>query len=315
MWLGALGLLLNGCAKETAPAGCGDTGGTRLVVFASDRNQTVGQHDLYLYDLDAGGFRLIGGINTGSPEGNPSISPDAELIAFEATRGASGSDIFLYSRCDQTIVGLPAGVNTAAAETEPAFSGDSNKLAFTRVVSGFRRIFLVDGVGDTLIPLPGLDTTAAYSDWAPSPNQDGSLIAFVSDRNGTPDVFVWDRALRMVRLIPVLQSDSLDLEPSLTPDGHYLTFASNRAGGAGGFDLYLFNLFASAMVPLSVNAATDARNPSISRDGERIAFQSDRATTLGGWDLWMLNRVSGNVTQPAQLSSNKDDIAPSLRWP
>jgi len=233
VWLGALGLLLNGCAKETAPAGCGDTGGTRLVVFASDRNQTVGQHDLYLYDLDAGGFRLIGGINTGSPEGNPSISPDAELIAFEATRGASGSDIFLYSRCDQTIVGLPAGVNTAAAETEPAFSGDSNKLAFTRVVSGFRRIFLVDGVGDTLIPLPGLDTTAAYSDWAPSPNQDGSLIAFVSDRNGTPDVFVWDRALRMVRLIPVLQSDSLDLEPSLTPDGHYLTFASNRAGGAG----------------------------------------------------------------------------------
>lgn len=313
-WLGAL-CLVAGCSPENGPPMGGDTGGNHLVVVSSDRNQSPGQLDLYLYDLDVQGFRLIANLNSANPERNPTLSADGLVIAFESTRGITGSDLYLYSRADQAIVGLPSGVNTPSNETEPAFTGDAVKLAFTREVNGFKRICLVDGIGDTLLPLPGLDTTATYSDWAPAPNLSGNLIAFVSDRNGTPDVFVWDRALRGVRNIPVLVSDSLDLEPAITSDGHYLSFASNRLGGAGGFDLYLYNLASSLMVPLTVNAATHERNPSFGAGGDVICFQSDRAGGLGKWDIWVYSRVSGSIVQGTQLSSTADDVAPSLKWP
>jgi TolB protein len=312
----ALAFLLPGCSKEsTGPGGCGDTGGTHLVAFASDRNNTAGQLDIYLYDLDFSGFRLLAGINTTFPERHPALSPDGQFVAFDSDRGApGGSDIHLYSRCEQKLVDLPAA-NSDSAETDPAFTGDSFKLVFARQVSGFSRIRMVDGLGDSLVPLPGLDTTAAYSDWDPAPNQDGSLIAFVSDRNGNPDIFVWDKTLRTVRAIAALVSDSMDVEPALTSDGHYLSFASNREGGAGGFDVYLFNLQGGALVPLSLNAETHERNPSLSKDGGRIIFQSNRDLNLGGWDLWIHNRVSGGVTRGTQLSSAGDEIDPSLRWP
>src|SRR5258706_13446425 len=91
--------LLAGCSKDSTrivnPGG--DTGGIHLLAFSSDRGQSVGQYDLYLYDLDVGGFRSIQGINDAShPDRYPAISSDARLIAFQSNRGTTGSDIWMF---------------------------------------------------------------------------------------------------------------------------------------------------------------------------------------------------------------------------
>jgi Tol biopolymer transport system component len=312
---------LSGCSPAGNPVtiGGGDTGGTHLVVYASDRNQAAGEFDLYLYDLDAVGFRQIAhASNATAADLHPTISSDGLVIAFESNRagGAGGSDILLYSRYDQHLVPL-AGVNTAADETEPTFTGDALKMAFTQTAGGQRRVRLYDGVTDALRPLAGLDTTAAFSDWSPAPDQTGRRIAFVSDRSGAPHVYVWDDSLKKVMDLPDLISSATDVDPALTPDGHTLCFASDRAGGAGLYDLYLYDLPSKTFIalPAAVNTASNERHPSISRSGDYLVFQSDRASGLGKWDVWNCSRTLAKVGQGAQESSTSDDIDPALLSP
>src|SRR3989442_6599177 len=114
-----------GCSKSpTGPRALGDAGGIHLVVYASDRNQAAGQFDLYLYDLDEGGFRLLSGINSPTtPDLNPTISSDGRFIAFESNRGGlGGTDILMYDRLRAGFVDLSA-VNSPARAGEPAFTG------------------------------------------------------------------------------------------------------------------------------------------------------------------------------------------------
>src|SRR5439155_7741492 len=113
--------------------------------------------------------------------------------------------------------------------------------------------------------------------------------------------------------------DGDEVEPTLTPDGRFLCLASNRSGGAGGYDLYLYDLQdVGHPVPVSLdslNTAHDERNPSISADGMIICFESNRDGGLGKTDIWTHNRGDGRTGQAHQLSSAGDDIQPSLKWP
>jgi Tol biopolymer transport system component len=310
---------LSSCGKTPAPTQpAGDTGGTHLIVFASDRNQAAGQFDLYLYDLDAGGYRLIQHISsTSAADTHPTISQDGLLIAFQSNRGGgTGSDILLYSRYDQALVTLK-GVNTALDETEPAFTGDAVKLAFTQALAnGHTRVRLLDGIADTLMTLPGLDTTATapYSDWAPSPSQDGSRIAFVSDRAGTPDIYIWDKATKSLINLPDLISAGNDVDPSMSFDGRWLAFASDRAGGIGGYDIELYDTLAKAFITLPAMTTSDERHPAISQNGNYIVFQSQQPG-LGGWDLRILSVSPSSVVLLSGASSVRDDIDPYLLYP
>ncbi len=316
-WLLACALIaLAGCDATTSSSG-GDSSGEHLVVYSSDRNQIPGQFDIYLYDLDQLGFRSVPNLNSvTAPDLNPTISSNGRLIAFESARGGgTGIDILLYDRAPNPpgLVALP-GVNTANDETEPEFSGDLLKLAFVQQVGGFRRIRLMDGVPDTLLALPGLDTTAAFNDMSPTPSHDATTIAFVSDRNGNPDVLVWRRGLGLLDL-PDLISPDRDLDPSLSGNGRFLCFASDRAGGEGDLDLYLFDFSDSSLTRLDL-PSTDAedRRPSISLNGDVISYQSARSDGVGKLDVWNYNRTTAVVGQGFEQSSTGDDLSPSLRW-
>ena len=289
------------------------------MVFSSDRGQSVGQYDLYLYDLDAGGFRQT--YNVSSPtfaDRWPTIRSDARLIAFQSDRGGSaGSDILMLDRALPGLI-LLNGVNTNQNEIEPTFSGDGQKMAFVRQVGLSLRVLLVSGLNDQLIPLPRLDTTATYNDFAPSPDQTANRIAFCSDRNGNFDVFVYDRGGETLMVLPDLVSDSSDVDPSLSADGRYLCFASSRTGGLGGLDLYLYDLTTRTFVtplPAGLNTTEDERHPSIGATGAAVAFQSNRTASSGKNDIYLWVRATGAVSQAPGMQSIGDDIEPSLRWP
>ena len=315
-----LAALLAGCSKDSTrivnPGG--DTGGIHLLAFSSDRGQGVSQYDLYLYDLDAGGFRLIQGINAASyMDRSPALSSDARFIAFQSNRGGStGSDILLFDRAVPGLISLP-GVNTTQNETQPTFSGDAQRLAFVRQVGLSLRVKVVNGITDQLIPLPRLDTAATYNDFAPAPDLTANRIAFCSDRNGNFDVFVYDRGGESLMVLPDLVSDSSDVDPTLSADGRYLCFASSRAGGLGGLDLYLYDLTTRTFVtplPAGLNSPADERHPSIGATGAAVAFQSNRFTSYRNEIfVWVIG--SGVVSQPPGIASIGDDIEPSLRWP
>jgi Tol biopolymer transport system component len=312
----AVVVVATGCETNSTGPG-GDASGERLVVYASDRNATAGQFDIYLYDMDNLGFRLLTLNSVIEPDLNPAITPEGRVVAFQAIRpgGMGGYDLYAFDRAAQVFAPLP-NVNSGADETDPAFSSNGILMAFSQTASGWKQVRLINGLVDTLVALPGLNVPTA-NDFSPSPNSDASRIAFVSDRNGNDDVLVYDATGDSLFDLPDLVSDSTDTDPWLTPDGRYLAFASTRLGGAGGYDLYLYDLQTKAFVTLTAALNTDKteRNPSLSYDSNIIVFQSDRAGSVNNsMDLWNHARSDGSIGRHPQQSSGAVDMQPYLLW-
>jgi len=96
---------------------------------------------------------------------------------------------------------------------------------------------------------------------------------FIASWNGTS----WDDP----RPLEGVNSPDDELGPELTRDGQYLYFYSNRAGGFGGYDLWVCRKTAegwSAPENLgdSVNSPFNEYGPGLSQDGGRIFFSSNR---------------------------------------
>ena len=311
-------LAFAGCSKKSSgPTGTnGDNTGEHLVVYATDQGRTAGDYTIALYDLDVGGFRSLTNLDATGAESQPCLSNDGNFVVFAATRGSglTGSDLYVYKRLTQALIETP-GLNTVRDESWPRFTYDSVKLAFAqKLPTGEKRVRLYEPLGDTLIALPGLDAPGGFDDDMPAPNVDGNRIAFMSNRAGTPDVFVWDRSLGGVASVPALASAGIDTEPSLSANGRWLAFASDRTGGAGGFDIYLYDLVNSTFVTLTgLNGNGDERHPSVSADGDQIVFQSNRTGGGGHNDLYHYVRSTGVVDQPTAFKSTGDDIQPYLR--
>jgi Tol biopolymer transport system component len=311
-----LGVLLSGCSKEFSASPC-DTEGIRLIAFSS--NRSASQYDIFLYDADGAGFRLLKDLNSSTAaDSSPALTSDGLTLAFVSQRGATGTDILLYNRASCTVGTVPA-MSTTFNERQPTFSGDGLRLTFVRdtVVGAFvrPRIRLLNSGTLRLVPLPLLDARTS-ADWSPAPDRTAAVIAFVSDSTGNPDIYLYDRGGDTLIALPGLNSAAADLDPSLTPDSRYLCFASDRAGGAGGFDLYLYDLSTRTLVtPLAnLNSAADDRHPSINPSGAAFAFQSDRVTA-GEWDVFYYYRSGSVLANPAGLVGSADDLQPSMRFP
>jgi Tol biopolymer transport system component len=160
-----------------------------------------------------------------------------------------------------------------------------------------------------------MDTSGVYQDHSPSLDETGGLIAFVSTRRGDPDVLVYDAAGKSLLALPDLAGPASDVDPWITPEGRHLAFASDRAGGSGGYDLYLYDLQARAFVALDpeVNTAATERRPALDPDASRIVFESDRTGTQGDRDLWIHVRTPAATTR-AGASGPGTDIQPYLVW-
>lgn len=103
------------------------------------------------------------------------------------------------------------------------------------------------------------------------------------------------------RALPFSSGEANDLHPSLCPLGYRMIFASDRAGGHGGFDLYYAERTESGWGPATnlgpnVNTAADEVFP-FWGEGDVIAFSSNRAGGLGLLDVYVLQ--AGGTTWPA----------------
>ena len=113
-----------------------------------------------------------------------------------------------------------------------------------------------------------------------SPYIAGSYITFVSDRNGSQDVYLFDAKTRKLIDLPGLNSlNEVALSPSISEDGRYLVFliiAGNKSG------LYLYDRTTQQKRPLITNIDKEIKNPMISSNGEKITFE---IANNGQWDI------------------------------
>ena len=91
-----------------------------------------------------------------------------------------------------------------------------------------------------------------------------------------------------------LTSDSgLTTDPTLSPDGKWLAFASDRSGD-GNLDIWLQQVGRGETIRLTTDPADDSE-PDFSPDGTRIVFRSDR----GGGGLYVVSTLGGAATKIA----------------
>lgn len=101
-----------------------------------------------------------------------------------------------------------------------------------------------------------------------------------------------------VNLGPVINSSSDDMHPALSKDGLSLYFSSNRAGGAGGLDLWVSqrdSLDSPWQLPQNLtmlNSSYDDHAANLTVDGHWLFFYSTRpgGCNVGRTELWASHR-------------------------
>ncbi len=222
-------------------------------------------------------------VASGSPAGEPVRS--GRFVVFECLRaaGLGGSDIGLLDR-ELGTLGYPPGLNSAYNDRRPSISRDGRYIAFDsdRLGGmGESDVYLYDRQNECLVEVPGINSK--FDDWHPSISPDGRWIAVASYRpggKGEADVWLYDRCVRCLVDLPNLNSAGWDANPCLSWEARYIGFesdGSNRAGGAGDVDVFVYDRQAEAAAPLpGLNTPGCDVDVSISSNGRYVVSESQR---------------------------------------
>jgi WD40-like Beta Propeller Repeat len=253
-------------------------------------------------------------LNTDSLDGCPIQSPDERSLYMASNRpgGLGGLDIWVAQR-DSPDEPWGAPVNVGAPVNSPAddfcptpIRGDGLYFVSRKVVPG-----VSCGMGDIyfarLNPEHGWSEpehlgcgpdgpNSALDEQGPSYVKAGAASLYFSSG---PDIFVSRRGagggFGPATPVEVLNTSSMDIQPNVRKDGRELVFASNRAGGLGGQDLWVATRATpagdwSAPVNLgaAVNSGANETRPSLSWDGATLYF--GRAPIGGAADVYVTTR-------------------------
>lgn len=210
-------------------------------------------------------------------------------------------------------VNLGSNVNTVMDEYWPSLSADEQTLVITRLVN----MQQLDGLlqedfyfsnktkgGWSFMQDAGFPLNTPDNEGAQSISANGKLMVFtVCNRRGVIgrcDIYFsvkegdqWSFPKNMGGPI---NTSAKETQPSLSADGRTLYFASDRAGGKGGLDIWMSkqNEDGSWQIPVnlgdSINTIGDEESPFIHPDDQTLYFCSDYLIGLGGRDIFYSRR-------------------------
>jgi len=212
-------------------------------------------------------------LNDAAGNGCPFIAKD-DLTLYsvsDAAGGYGGIDIYVSQRAS---VDSPWG---AKQNLGPSVNGPANDFCPTPTIDGHRLIFVSNRAGGC-----------------------GGQDMYLARNHDKRDVLGWEPP---VNLGCIVNSASNEFGPSYFEAGEgpaTLYFSSDRAGGAGGVDIYASqhggdDSFGVAVPVVELNSASDDQRPSVRKDGLEVIFDSSRPGGLGGTDLWVSTRNSIGV--------------------
>jgi len=200
----------------------------------------------------------------------PQFSPDGRYLAYVSFKTGVANIVVRSAEG-----GLLGGTNFTSTTTSPTISS-SGQLAFSSAMAGdgAMEIYVsnLDGSGARrLTRTPrGINISPR---WNP---QTGREIAFISDRAGTPQVYVMDSSGANQR--PLIARGGQADSPSWSPDGRYVAFTY---GGAGSFQIFVADVASGQLLQLTSQGRNES--PTWSPDSRHVSFQSNRS---GRWEVW-----------------------------
>jgi TolB protein len=220
--------------------------------------------------MDYDGFNQRGFASDGPIVRFPQFSPDGRYLAYVSYKSGVANIVVRSAEG-----GLVGGTSFNATTTSPSIS-PNGQLAFSSAISndGSMEIYVsnLDGSGPRRLTRTqkGINISPR---WNP---RTGREIAFISNRGGSPQVYIMDASgANQRRLISRGgHSDS----PSWSPDGRYIAFTY---GGAGSFQVFVADVASGQLLQLTSQGRNES--PTWSPDSRHLAFQSNRS---GRWEIW-----------------------------
>ena len=187
------------------------------------------------------------------------------------------------------------------------------------------------GIPVNAAPATDMHPLRAGDDREPWITADGNTIYFRSDRNasdGNPiDLFVTNKVNGVwsepeLLPYPISTDEGNEHCPAVLQDGVTLCFASMRAGGYGGSDIYCTQKDenGSWMEPINqgpnINTAAEEFHFTQDKDGI-VYFTSTRPGGYGGRDIYGAMQLGANEWGPSfnlgpQINTSAEDMCPAL---
>jgi TolB protein len=200
----------------------------------------------------------------------PQFSPDGRYLAYVSYK--SGVPNIVVRTSDGGLIG---GTHFNSTTSSPAIS-PGGELAFSSAISGTSsmEIFVSSLDGSNRRQLTHNPRAVNIAPrWNPAT---GRELAFISDRGGSPQIYVMDSSGANQR--PLISKAGHCDSPSWSPDGRYIAFTW---GGAGGYQVFVSDIGTGQLLQLTSQGRNES--PSWSPDGRHLAFQSTRSGRLEVW--------------------------------
>jgi len=206
---------------------------------------------------------------------------------------------------------LGDSINSNFLEYYPSITIDGKKMIFTRRVNDDEDFFESEFINQSWTkakPAQGKINTT-LNEGAQNISQDGNWLIFTGcnypEGIGSCDLYIsyrmkngnWTEA---ENLGPIINTESWESAPSLSPDKKDLYFSSNRPGGFGGRDIWVSHRLPTGKwtVPENlgptVNTKSDESCPFIHSDNQTLYFNSNGHVGYGMTDLFLSRKDSNN---------------------
>lgn len=167
-------------------------------------------------------------------------------------------------------------------QNRPATSA-SGLIALTAKRGGRDALYLIDPKDGRIVRRTEFPELVAMHDPALAP--DGRSVVFAAQTyDGDKDLYRVSWPPDGEKLERLTHDGYDDVEPTISPDGRWLAWASDRGDLGGRYSLWRLSLEGGRPEPVSTPARGDDRQPTWSPDGQWLAFRSTRGGTS---DLWV----------------------------
>ena len=239
-------------------------------------------------------------LSLGFHEHNIAISPDGKEVFFTAASSDFSRYLIMTTKLKKNVWSMPevAPFSGGRHDGAPAFSPDGKRLYFSsrrpRPAGGTSAedfdIWYVERKGDSWTDPMNLGgpVNTGQNEVNPSVTADGTIYFQRIEKLGTLD---WDLYMSSPKdgvyglpekLPEPVNTEANEAGPFIAPDGSYLLFQSNRAGGYGIMDLYVAYRAENGgwsdpqNLGDKINSSFSDWGPVVSPDGEYLFFSSFR---------------------------------------